>query len=203
LFPSALSPKIEAFPTPEGQVKVIRDRTASAAVSFAQQGAILGLALGLAGGLARRSPRAGLTAAALGLALGAAAAGGAALVLVSIYFRNESPEFDPLVLSLLTHAGIWSAAGAAAGLAFGVGLGGRVRAARAALGGLLGAVGGTLVYEMVGALAFPLAKTSQPVSETVVTRLLAHLAVAALVAVGTASSAQDAGGAPRHTPSSA
>jgi MFS family permease len=200
MFPSALSPKIEAFPTPEGQLKVIRDRTVSAAVIFAQQGAILGLALGMAGGLARRSPRAGLAAAALGLVLGAAASGGAALGLVPIYFRNENPEYDPLVLSLLTHAGIWMAAGAAAGLAFGVGLGGRARAARAAMGGLLGAAGGTMLYEMVGALAFPLAKTSQPVSEAVATRLLAHLAVAALVAVGAAMGAGGEGGKPRHTP---
>jgi hypothetical protein len=130
-------------------------------------------------------------AAAAGLALGGAAATGAAHVLLSVYFRNVEPEENTLTLPLLTHGGIWAAIGAAAGLAFGLGLGGRGRWARGALGGLLGGVAATMVYDLVGALAFPLDKTSHPVSATVATRLFAQLAVAAFVAAGAALSADD------------
>ena len=57
---------------------------------------------------------------------------------------------------------------------------------RCALGGLLGGVFATMVYDLIGAFAFPLDKTSQPVSATVVTRLFAHFAVAVFVAAGAA-----------------
>jgi hypothetical protein len=93
------------------------------------------------------------------------------------------------------HGGIWAAVGAAAGLAFGLGLGGRGRWARGALGGLLGGVAATMVYELVGALAFPIDKTSQPVSATVVTRFFAQFAVAVLAAAGAALGVD---GAPRR-----
>ena len=92
---------------------------------------------------------------------------------------------------MLLHGGIWSAIGAAGGLAFSVGLGGRGRAVRALLGGLLGAFGGTMIYELIGGLAFPVAEADRPVSATWGTRLIARLAVASLAAVGTAIAAQD------------
>ena len=44
----------------------------------------------------------------------------------------------------------------------------------------------TMLYDLVGAFAFPLDKTSQPVSPTVVTRLFAQFAVAVFVAIGAA-----------------
>jgi hypothetical protein len=183
---SAQTPKIVPFPTEEDHNRVIRGMAASTAVSFIQQGAILGAVLGLAGGLARRSGRAGLVAALLGGLIGAAAAAAAAYGLLPVYFRNVAPENDTLTLPLLTHGGIWAAIGAATALAFGLGLGGRDRWARAALGGLLGGLVATMVYDLVGAVAFPIDKTSQPVSATIVTRLFAQLAVAVCVAAGAA-----------------
>jgi hypothetical protein len=54
-----------------------------------------------------------------------------------------------------------------------------------------------MVYDLVGALAFPLDKTSQPVSATVITRLFAQLTVGVMVA---ASAALGAGDAPRRAP---
>jgi hypothetical protein len=182
----AQTPPLVPFPTLEDHARVVRDLVRSHTVSFAQQGAILGAILGLAGGLARRSARAGLLAALVGLALGAAAAAGAAYGLLPVYYDKFDPQEDPLIYTLFTHGAIWAAAGTAAGLAFGLGLGGRRRWVRGALGGLLGGVAATMLYDMVGALAFPLDKTNDPVSATLVTRLFAQLAVAVLVAAGAA-----------------
>src|SRR6202022_834049 len=71
-FRAALEPKIVPFPTMADQDRVIRGLVRSAAVSYIQQGAILGAVLGLAGGLARRSAWVGPAAAAIGLVLGGA-----------------------------------------------------------------------------------------------------------------------------------
>ncbi|MFI5458558.1 MAG: hypothetical protein ACHRXM_24255, partial [Isosphaerales bacterium] len=167
-FRAALAPKIVPYPTALDRDRIIRGLVNSDAVSFVQQGAILGAVLGLAGGLARRSAPGGLAAAtATGLVLGTAAAAGAAYGLLPVYYRNVDPQGNALTIPMLTHGGIWAAAGATAGLAFGLGRQGRW--AHSALGGLLGGVAGAIVYELVGAIAFPLNKTSQPVSATVVT----------------------------------
>ncbi len=99
--------------------------------------------------------------------------------------RHPDEAFRDLVLPLLVHAGIWSAAGAAGGLAFGLGLGERSPLLRTVLGGLVGAAVGAMAYELIGASAFPAARTAQFVSETWETRLLARLAVTVLAAVGT------------------
>ena len=121
--------------------------------------------------------------------LGAAVATGAAYGLLPVYYRNVDLESRDLTYPLLTHGGIWAAVGAAAGLALGLGLGGRGRW-RGAMGGLLGGIAATMVYEPIGALAFPLDKTSEPVSATVLPRLFAHLAVGVLVAAGAALGAR-------------
>ncbi len=90
-----------------------------------------------------------------------------------------------ITVPLLIHAAIWASAGAAAGLAFG--LGARERGRRllqAALGGLFGAIVGAAVYELVGAVAFPLDKTVEPISLTWASRLLAHSAACLFAAIG-------------------
>jgi hypothetical protein len=183
---SSRTPRIIAFPTGADRDRIIMGQVRSTATSFIQQGAILGVVLGLAGGLARRSARAGAAAAVAGGVLGAAAAAGAAFALLPIYYRTVEPTQNDLGIPMITHGGIWGAAGAAAGLAFGMGLGGRGRWARCAVGGLLGGAAAALVYDFVGALAFPLDKTTQPLSVTMRARLLAHLAVGLLTAVGVA-----------------
>jgi hypothetical protein len=170
------------YPTAADRDRVINAMVRTGAVSFIQQGAILGVVLGLVGGLARRSVRSALVAAVAGGGLGAVAAASAAHAVLPVYFRNVDPQGNSLVLPLLTHGAIWMAAGAAAGLGFGIGLGRSGLWARCALGGLLGAVAATVLYDLIGALAFPLDKTSEPVSATVATRLFAQVAVAVLVA---------------------
>jgi hypothetical protein len=51
-------------------------------------------------------------------------------------------------------------------------------------GGLLGAAGGAIFYEIVAALAVPNGRTGEPVSATPATRLFFLLAVAILAAAG-------------------
>jgi hypothetical protein len=91
-----------------------------------------------------------------------------------------------LAASLLLHAGLWAGIGAAGGLALGLGLAGRLRTWQSALGGLLGAIGGGLVFDFMGAFAFPLEERGLPTSSTARTRLLAQLFVAVLAAAGAA-----------------
>jgi len=176
------------------------DRTAAAAevknvaLSSGLFGALLGTALGACGGLGRRSRAAARRAALIGLGAGAVAGMGMALAIVPRYFRwylRLRPE--GLVPPLLMHGGIWGAIGAAGGLAFGLGLGGRGHAARALLGGLLGALMGTALYEILGALAFPMSRTDHPVAADWAPRLLARLLVATLAAVATTMAVADPG----------
>jgi len=79
---------------------------------------------------------------------------------------------------------MWGAVGLSGGLAFGLGLGGG-RIARAVIGGLLGSVLAAIIYEIAGAVAFPLDRTIQPIAEAASPRLIAHLAVALCVSAGT------------------
>jgi hypothetical protein len=147
-------------------------------------GGFLGLTMGLAGGLARRSVLASAWAAIGGLILGTAAGASTALVLVSNFFQRHDPQSGDLVFPLLTHGAIWSVVGAIGGLAFGLGFGGRGRWITTALGGLVGAAAATIIYEIVGALAFATSKTDQPVSSSITARGMAQLLVAILSAVG-------------------
>jgi hypothetical protein len=159
------------------------------AVAFGVLGAVTGLALGLAGGCARGSARAALIAATAGTILGGAAGAIIPRILLPIYFRLYNPDRDDLGLSVVIQCGNWSVIGAAAGAAFGIGLGDRGRALRTLVGGLLGAVAGALAYEMGGALAFPLGGTTGALSATWVTRLFARLAVTIFTSAGAAIAA--------------
>jgi hypothetical protein len=150
---------------------------------------LLGLALGAAGGRVRKSPRAAILAGLAGLILGGTAGAGATLALLPSYHaaRADAPDEEStndLALALRTHGGIGIAIGAAAGLALGLGLGGGSRIARATFGGILGAILGAVIYEVAGALVFPVAETFRPMAVAPAPRLLAHLSVALCVAAG-------------------
>jgi hypothetical protein len=178
--------------------------TRNAALALGLMGGTVGLALGLAGGLARRSARAAAAAACLGLVLGMAAGTGLALAALPVASRLH--ERDPgnmsveMASSLLAHSSTWGAIGAVGGLAFGLGLGGRGRAVRCLLGGLLGAVAGAFLYEIIGALALPGTKTIEPVAATWGIRLLAQVLAVIPTAAGVAALIPDPasprGGAP-------
>jgi hypothetical protein len=185
--------------------------TKNAALGFGILGGALGLALGVAGALAGRTPRRAFLAGVTGLTLGALAEAAATLVAVPPYYRAKDLDRsqDDLPLALRTHAGIWSLAGAAGGLAFGLGLGrgGVRRTATAVVGGMMGAGLGAVVFELLGALAFPIeAYTAEPISNTPGSRLLARLLVAVGAAIGVAAAsdhsaiAASSGGSPSDSP---
>jgi hypothetical protein len=161
-----------------------------AVVAYGLLGGLLGLYLGLAGGMSRRSTDAAVKGAVVGLVLGVAAGAGLAQVLTPVYYRmidrlSEAELLNDMVRGLVVHAGIWGPIGLAAGLALGVGVGGKDRIVSAALGGLLGALIATGIYELVGVSLFPTAGTGQPVAPgSVAARLIAHMMVALLVAAG-------------------
>jgi MFS family permease len=183
-YKSDLVPALKISPSPEDIRRWKDARIYSATLTFATMGGCLGLTMGLAGGLARRAVFASARAAIQGLLLGTAVAGSTAFVLVSIFFKRHDPQSGDLVLPLLTHGAIWSTVGAIGGLAFGLGLGGQGRWKATLVGGLVGAVAATIVYEIVGALAFASSKTDLPVSSSITTRGMAQLLVAILSAVG-------------------
>ena len=157
--------------------------TRNGALAFGVLGLFLGGSLGLAGGLARRSSI-GAAAGGLGSVLGFAAGAGASLALLPfcIASRFRYPEND-LAISFVMHGAIWGLLGAVAGLAFAVGLGERPLWVRALTAGFAGALVGAVAFDLIGAVAFPGAKTDDPISRTWVTRLMARL----LVTVATAA----------------
>jgi hypothetical protein len=186
-------PKMVTMNTPAGRMtgasiqEVTRTDVKNAALAFAVQGACLGLALGLAGGLARGSVRAGAVAGLAGMILGGALAFGASVVMQPVYYRSiQMDQVDQdLGVPMLVHGSIWGAAGLAAGFAFGLGLGGgRSSIARAAAGGLLGALIAAFLFEAAGAMAFPKAATTRPLSLTPESRLMAKLMTSILSAAG-------------------
>jgi hypothetical protein len=155
------------------------------ALTFGVLGGLLGLALGLAGGFCRRSPDGALMGAIAGLILGAAVGALPSFLVMPWQWRhrNDDPATLSLLVPLLIHLGLWSGVGLGAGLAFGIGSGGfrPARLIESALAGLVGAMLGTFVFEMVGAILFPLDHTASPFSATSTTRLLARLCVAGFV----------------------
>ena len=185
-YRSVLDPKIRRGVDPGDVRRFARALLTSASATFTALGAILGLGLGLAGGLARRSASGGARAALLGCVVGSAAGVSASLLVLPNFFRAHDPQSQDLALPLITLGSIGLAVGAAGGLAFGVGLGGRDRWLKSLVGGLVGAGLGTVVYEVVGAIAFPAGKTELPISHTLATRAMFHVLVAASAAVGSA-----------------
>ncbi|MDR3632937.1 MAG: hypothetical protein P4L84_03820 [Isosphaeraceae bacterium] len=153
------------------------------ALAFGVLGLFLGGCLGLAGGLARRSSFA-VAAGGSGSVLGFAAGVGASLALLPfcIASRIRYPDND-LLISFVMHGAIWGLVGALAGLAFAVGLGERALWVRALAAGFAGALIGAVAFDLIGVVAFPGAKTDDPISRTWVTRLMARL----LVTVATAA----------------
>jgi hypothetical protein len=184
------------------------------AVAYGLLGASLGAALGLAGGLARRSAGAALAATLFGAVAGVATGAGMSVVLTHEFYRRINPE-SGMMLGMLTHAGIWVPVGAVAGLAFGLGLGGPRAIAFALLGGLAGAVFGTMAFETINAIAFPLIRVNAPIPGDWLTReeaqklprllarlytglprLLSCLCVAVFTALGAAVGVRRRGGKP-------
>ena len=161
-------------------------QTMTAIKVFSVFGALLGAAGGISGGLARFAPRSGLSAAVIGMIVGGGSGGLAAFVMVPIHSRLVDEGGSEFLTSFVAHAGIWTPVGAAAGLALGLGLrraGGRGLGLGllSLVGGALGATFAAILYELIGALAFPLGGTSQPISTTPGSRCLALILLAVIV----------------------
>ncbi len=174
-----------------------------AVVGYAGLGAALGLGLGLAGALLRGFSVKTLAAPLVGLALGGLAGAGISRLMVPIYrshmgtsgvatlegakfedLAGQGSQFIDLKWPFLTHGAIWVSIGLSAGLALGLALGHLRTIGLSVLGGVLGAVGATILYEVLGAILFPLAETPHPVPIELPARLFAHLSVAILIGAG-------------------
>ncbi len=197
-YGSSLRPPMKPVPTMEDARLLLAARVDSGTLAFGAMGGLLGLALGLAGGLARRSARSAASAGAAGLLLGAAGVGGVARVMLPILYTKIDPQADDLMYPLLGHMAIWSVAGVAGGLAFGLGAGGRARWWKTAFGGLVGAALATVVYEFAGALGFATHQAHLPMAGSSATRAMAQV----LVAIGTAIGSVMATAPPKGKPAS-
>ncbi|MBX6313888.1 MAG: hypothetical protein IRY99_13375, partial [Isosphaeraceae bacterium] len=189
LFQGAFDPTLDLSETLSGQTRVKMDiaMTQTSVVAYGILGGTVGLALGLTGGLARGSSRAARRGAVSGLVVGAAATSLLALVLVPIHNWQYDPDTQDLLLPLAVHGGIWAAAGLGGGLGFAIGSGGRGQMiARSILGGIIGTLLGTVVYELIGAALFPLSNTVEPIPSGWGARLLVALTVAVGAAAGLA-----------------
>ena len=173
-----------------GNVSMVSDwkttavaETRNGAITFGALGLCLGASLGIVGGLARRSAAGALMGGLLGSMLGLAIGAGVSYVLLPRFIaaRFDYVEYDFLI-SMGMHGLLWGLPGAAAGLAFAVGLGDIRRWVPSLAAGLFGAVLGAVAYEIIGATLFVTAETGKPISDAWATRLLAPL----LVCVGTA-----------------
>jgi len=157
----------------------------NAALAFGVLGLCLGAFMGTAGGLARPSAAASVTAGLFGAAASATLAALLCLVLLPRLLKAQFDYSDyDLLIALFSHGLIWGLLGALAGAAFAIGLGDRRLLGVAVTAGLLGAVLGTIVMELIGAAFFANAATVKPISDTWPTRLLARLLVTSGTAAG-------------------
>ena len=155
----------------------------TSALTYGAFGALLGLGLGLTGGFSTGRLKSTAVAAILGLLIGGASGVIASSLVLPAYNRWSIDVRGEPLPSLAMHCGLWLPLAAAAGLAYGLGRGGW-RYAGATLGGMAGGLLGTVIYEVLGALALPLDGTSDPVSATWLARLITFLCLALGCSVG-------------------
>ena len=133
-YRDALTPKVTREVDAELVRRFARARLTSAVGTFTALGGIVGLSLGMAGGLARRSASAGAKAAIVGCVVGSIAGLSISLLVLPNFYKAHDPQSHDLMLPLLTLGSICSSVGAAGGLAFGIGIGGRGRWMKSLLG---------------------------------------------------------------------
>jgi hypothetical protein len=187
----SLMPAMKPIPTDEDARQITIARVASGTAAFAATGGLLGIALGLAGGASRRSVGSAASAGSTGLLLGAIGGAGVARLALPIIYSRLDPQASDLMLPMLAHEVLWSVAGVAGGLAFGLGAGGKGRWLRTALGGFIGAAMAVVVYEFAGALGFPTHRTHLPLAGSPEARALAQLLVALGTAIGAVLAADE------------
>lgn len=160
--------------------------TQTSAIAFGTLGLALGASLGIAGGLSRRPIRVGRIALAaevgglLGAGFGVAMAFGLVPIAMDARAGNSDP---PIWYGIVHHLLATAPLGLAAGLAFAIGGNDRRMILRATLAAMGGAIAGSVASDVLGAIAFPLARTDSPLAETMPSRIVARL----LVTMGTAA----------------
>lgn len=162
--------------------------TRNAALAFGALGACLAGALGVAGGLSRKSPQAAAIGGLSGLILGGILGAGASLTLIPplLQARYRHSEYESFV-AFVIHGAPWGLIGGAAGAALALGRKDSTSLGRTALAGVVGALIGSIAFDLLGGLFFVTAEIENPISETRISRFLARflvcLGVAAAVAL--------------------
>jgi hypothetical protein len=151
-------------------------------ICFVALGATIGLGMGLTGGLIGRSGLRASIAGVIGLLLGGGAGGALSWLILPVFYKQ--PPNNDLIYSLMVHGGVWVGVGAAAGLAFGIGLGERNAIRRGLISGAGFALLATVIYEFAGPFLFPFGMIDRPISHNWESRLAARLLVTVLIAVG-------------------
>jgi hypothetical protein len=158
--------------------------TRTAAVLYGILAGLVGFCLGLGGGLARSNVRWAVIAGVVGAVVGGLGAALTSLGLVPVHHARYNPDSQDLLFPMMIHGAIWGMAGLAGGLALGLGVGAPRALPTAIVGGVVGALLATALYEVVGAVAFPLASTVEPMSTSAGARLLACMVVALGTSLG-------------------
>ncbi len=190
---------VEHGTTRRGTRLVIGNVTQNSAVAYALVGATLSLILGVTAGclLEQFSIRRVLTAGFAGIVLGASFGAASSYGLTPLYFNRL--ETADVTRTILIHLGIWTAVGAASGIAFGIGAGNRNVFLASFIGGITGAALATLLFDVCGVF-FPFAHTETPLSQEAGTRLAANIVLCLCVAIGIVVVASQK---PRVTPNTA
>ena len=117
-------------------------------------------------------------------------------VLLRFYFheiesKGSNTSLD-LYLPFLIHASIERTLATTSAIAFATGIGVRgKRFVSIVLNGLVGGVVGSIVYETIGAIAFPLSHTDRPIAGFWAPRLIGMLGVALLGTIFAAGAARN------------
>jgi hypothetical protein len=179
--PQALDVVAELIETAREQAE-----TRNGAVEMGVLGAVYGLILGIAGGWSRLSRASALAAGTLGLVVGCAAGALLPYLLYPLFYRTRFRPPDP-TLPLLLHVGLYAPLCGAAGLAYGRGLADARGAGQGVSAAAMGGIVGTLFYDLMHTICFPLEWDFSPLPGTALSRLLAFLCVAVVAAVCLAS----------------
>jgi hypothetical protein len=159
--------------------------TNQAAAAYGLLGMTLGVILGLAGGFAAGSARAHAGAAAVGGALGGVAGAGLAMVMVPLFFEYSDAQTTAFWI-LLAHAAIFAGVGAAGGLALGWAWGPRGPIFRCIVGGIAGALIGTLVVDITNVATSGVARIFEPIPAQPGARFVVDVGIALCAVLGAA-----------------
>jgi hypothetical protein len=156
----------------------------NAALAFGTLGAAVGLFLAVSGGLGRQSVVATSFASLAGLIAGGLGAGAAGFALAPVFTYFYSDASPNLLLPVLVRGGICAVVGIAAGLAFGLGRRTRSGLIGAIGGGLVGALLGIVVFEVVNGFLFPSDRNDKLIPTSSLSRFLAYVCVALAAGAG-------------------